>query len=260
MVRSNLLKRQFERDGFLVLKNVFTRKVADNIISEANKLYELPEVKNSYMKYFENSSDNSSKILARMENFINDSNMVDFKEFISNEVTPIVEEVLESRVNLFKDKINWKLPGGGAFKPHQDFEAWSDFPPTYYVTCAILVDECTFENGCLEMVSESHKNGVLKNENGCLNEELVNSMNWEPIFGNSRDLVIFDSFVPHRSGMNMSTKSRRVFYFTYNLRDEGDFYQAYFEKKRTEFPPDFDRDDKTEINLNSKYNLANPIK
>ena len=56
MVRSNLLKRQFERDGFLVLKNVFTRKVADNIISEANKLYELPEVKNSYMKYFENST------------------------------------------------------------------------------------------------------------------------------------------------------------------------------------------------------------
>ena len=147
-----------------------------------------------------------------MENFINDSNMVDFKDFISNEVTPTVEEVLEC-INLFKDKINWKLPGGGAFKPHQDFEAWSDFPPTYYVTCAILVDEYTFENGCLEMVSESHKNGVLKNENGCLNEELVNSMDWEPIFGNSRDLVIFDSFVPHRSGMNMSTKSKGILFY-----------------------------------------------
>ena len=260
-MRFNLLNRQFNRDGYLVLKNVFSNNISKIIVSEADKLYNLPEIKNGYMKYFENSSQsNSKKILARIENFINDSNLTELNNIINNEVNPIVEEVLESRVNMFKDKINWKLSGGGAFKPHQDFDAWSDFPPTFYVTCAILVDECTHENGCLEMVAEKHNYGILKNEFGCIDKDLVDSMNWQPILGNSKDLIIFNSLVPHRSGINMTTNSRRVFYFTYNLRDQGDYYNAYFEKKRNEFPPDFERNDYTHINLKSKYNLANPIK
>ena len=259
MSRPNLLKRQFNRDGFLVLKNVFSKSQSSLILSEAEKLFNLPEIKGGYMKYFE-SDNNNNKILARMENFIEDPNLSDLRELVYNEVAPILEEVLEKRVTLLKDKINWKLPGGGAFKPQQDFEAWSDFPPRYYVTCAILVDECTKENGCLEMVAGKHQEGVLKNEHGTIDKDVVNSMEWLPILGNSRDLVLFDSFVPHRSGLNESTNSRRVCYFTYNLLEDGDYYDAYFKKKREEFPPDFERDSDTKINLNSKYNLANPIK
>ena len=232
MTAPNLLKRQFKRDGFLVLKNVFTKEQSKLIISEAEKLFSLPEIKGGYMKYFE-SKDNSyeNKILARMENFIKDDNLINLKKLVDNDVKPILEEVLEKRVSLFKDKINWKLPGGGAFKPHQDFDAWSDFPPKYYVTCAILVDNCTKENGCLEMVAGKHTDGVLKNNNGEINQDIVNSMDWLSILGNSRDLVLFDSFVPHRSGLNESNNSRRVCYFTYNLLEEGDHYDAYFKKK-----------------------------
>ena len=175
MSRPNLLKRQFNRDGFLVLKNVFSKSQSNLILSEAEKLFNLPEIKGGYMKYFE-SDNNNNKILARMENFIEDPNLSDLRDLVYNEVSPILEEVLEKRVTLLKDKINWKLPGGGAFKPHQDFEAWSDFPPTYYVTCAILVDECTKENGCLEMVAGKHQEGVLKNEHGTINEDIVDSM------------------------------------------------------------------------------------
>ena len=194
MSRPNLLKRQFNRDGFLVLKNVFSKSQSNLILSEAEKLFNLPEIKGGYMKYFE-SDNNNNKILARMENFIEDPNLSDLRDLVYNEVSPILEEVLEKRVTLLKDKINWKLPGGGAFKPHQDFEAWSDFPPTYYVTCAILVDECTKENGCLEMVAGKHQEGVLKNEHGTINEDIVDSMEWLPILGNSRDLVLFNSFI-----------------------------------------------------------------
>lgn len=264
MATPNLLKRQFNRDGYLVLKNVFSKKMSETIVSEANKLYNLPEVKGGYMKYFEKKTDTQTgtdtKILARMEYFINEEKLSELKKIVDNEVTPILEEVLESRVALFKDKINWKLPGGGAFKPHQDFEAWEDLPPKYYVTCAIFVDECTVENGCLEMVSEKHTEGVLENTNGCINKDVVDSMEWRPILGDSRDLVIFDAFVPHRSGPNLSNSPRRVYYFTYNLLKDGNYYEDYFTKKRAEFPPDIERDENTQLNLNSKYNLANPIK
>jgi 2-aminoethylphosphonate dioxygenase len=264
MVGSNFLKRQFNRDGYIVLKNVFTKKQTDIIVSEAKKLYELPQIKGGYMKYYEDNSFNcninKNKILARIENFIHDPNLSSLKNVVNTEVTPIVEEMLESRVSLFKDKINWKFPGGGAFKPHQDYDAWADLSPKTFVTAAIFVDECTVENGCLEMVRGKHKEGIFKNDFGQLDKDLVYSMEWQTILGASSDLILFDSYVPHRSDVNKSDNSRRVYYFTYNLMSEGDYYDAYFEKKRFEFPPDFERDQNTNINLNSKYNLANPIK
>ena len=70
-------------------------------------------------------------------------------------------------------------------------------------------------------------------------------------------IILFDSFVPHRSGPNLSNGSRRVIYLTYNLSDEGDYYEEYFASKRKNFPPDFER--KGPVNLTNKYNLANPI-
>ncbi len=257
MAIRNLLTRQFNRDGFLLLKNVFSKTQVNTILSEVDKLYSLPEVKSSYMKYFEKNKE--SKTLARIENFLKEPQLQRLNNFVDIEVTPILEEVLEERVILFKDKINWKLPGGGAFDPHQDFEAWEDFPPRKFITCAVFVDECTRENGCLEMVAGQHTKGILKNTNGRLDQNLVESFEWQSILCGNRDLVIFDSFVPHRSDINLTDNPRRVFYFTYNLLSDGDYYNAYFDKKRSEFPPDFERTDGTNINTNSKYNLANPI-
>ena len=49
----NLLKKQFNRDGYIILKNVFSKEMSKTIVSEANKLYNLPEIKGGYMKYFE---------------------------------------------------------------------------------------------------------------------------------------------------------------------------------------------------------------
>ena len=48
-------------------------------------------------------------------------------------------------------------------------------------------------------------------------------------------------------------------YFTFNKLDEGNYYGAYFDKKRKEMPPDFERDPNKTYNINNKYNLANPI-
>ena len=73
------------------------------------------------------------------------------------------------------------------------------------------------------------------------------------------DLVIFNAFVPHRSGKNTSNNTRRVFYFTFNKLEEGNYYGDYFEKKRREMPPDFERDPNKVYNTQNKYNLANPI-
>ena len=255
MSNHNNYSKQFKNDGFILLKDFFTVEEADLIKTCADNLYNLPEVRESYMKFYENTKD--QRILSRMEYFIN--SQPELKNLVDTKVTPILKEIMNQNMCLFKDKINWKLPGGGKFKPHQDNEAWSDFPPTYYITCAFSVDNCTIENGCLEMVRGEHTKGILKNNNGCLDKEIVDNLEWEPMLTTTRDLIAFDSFVPHRSDINHSNNARRIFYFTYNRESEGSYYEDYFKKKRIELPPDFEREENKEYNLNSKYNLANPI-
>jgi len=248
-------KSQYKRDGYIVIRDFFSPLETEAIVSCADSLFKLPDVKGRYMKYYENTS--NGRILARIEKFFSEEPRI--MNLLKSRIMPKLIELEGEPMTLFKDKLNWKLSGGGEFKPHQDFEAYSDFPPKYYTTCAVFADTCTIENGCLEMVRGEADKGVLPNDNGCIKDELVSKYTWEPVLVSPSDLVFFNAFVPHRSGKNTSNNTRRVYYFTFNKLNEGNHYGAYFENKRREMPPDFERDPNKVYNTKNKYNLANPI-
>lgn len=259
---SNTLFNYYKKHGFVLIRNFFDSNDKSIIANVANRLYNSPDLKgnenSSCRKYYENTI-NGNRILSRMEKVCKVHSK--FNKYINPKVNSVLNNYEGKNMVLFKDKLNWKLPGGGAFRPHQDFQAWSDFPPKYYVSCAIFIDECTIDNGCLEMAEDNRHEGLIKyNETDrCLESDLTDKMNWVPILAKPDDLVIFDAFVPHRSGVNNTNHSRGVFYLTYNESKYGDFYEEYFKRKWHEFPPDIDRTDNTELDLNSKYNFANPI-
>ena len=107
------------------------------------------------MKYYENT--NKDRVLCRIEKFFSiESRIINL---LKSKIIPKLTELEGKPMKLFKDKLNWKLPGGGKFKPHQDFEAWNDFPPKYYTTVALFADECTKENGCLQ-IKRKDKEGI----------------------------------------------------------------------------------------------------
>jgi len=56
------------------------------------------------------------------------------------------------------------------------------------------------------------------------------------------DVAFFDSYVPHRSGPNLTAKPRRVLYVTYNRASEGDHRLRYYADKRKSYPPDCERE------------------
>ena len=167
---------------------------------------------------------------------------------------------------LFKDKLNWKIGGGKGFKPHQDHPAWTDFPPDKFINVALFANNSTIENGCLEFgINEKTKQKytelVKYNENGTgeLDSEIEDSLTWYPAITSPKDILIFDSYIPHRSKENKTQNSRRIFYFTYNEIKYGDLYDKYLEKKRIEFPPDIERTNSNIKISGNKYNLANPM-
>lgn len=175
-----------------------------------------------------------------------------FLDFVTHHVEPAVTELVGEAVTLFKDKTNEKLPGGGAFGPHQDFAAYRSFKPRYHVTALLTVDPANRVNGCLQMATNFDEliaakcNCVLDTIdgkallhycdggpcNGDIRADIIAELKWQPLETSPADVVVFDSFVPHYSDANKSNKPRRAVFITFNRLSEGSFYNEYYADKR----------------------------
>jgi hypothetical protein len=50
------------------------------------------------------------------------------------------------------------------------------------------------------------------------------------------DILIFGSYLAHRSGANVSSKDRRAIYATYNCAAEGDLHDKYYSDRQKLWP------------------------
>ena len=238
--------QDFDRDGFLVIRNVFEKKEIDQFVSWVDEVQSYPEVPGKYMMYFEKSLlEAEDRILQRLENVYEYHN--DFRNlFDSDQVKGVVSDLFREAAVLFKDKINFKLPGGSGFDWHQDQQAgWWTYAQIF-ITALICIDRVTPDNGPLEISAGHHKRGLIGKEWEPLNEDHMKEMKFESVMLEPGDMVFFDSFVPHGSGPNMTDQSRRVLYITYNKLSEGDHRKQYYADKRKSFPPDCERDPEKE--------------
>ena len=133
---------------------------------------------------------------------------------------------------LYKEKINYKLPGGAGYAPHQDAPAYR-FVATH-VSCMVAVDDSLIDNGCLEVVSGHHHELLPVDDVGCIRADVVDAMDWAPVEVRAGETLWFHSRTPHRSGPNLGPMPRRALYPTYNALAEGDLRAAYYEQKRAE--------------------------
>eukprot|EP01098_Paradermamoeba_levis_P000770 TRINITY_DN10899_c0_g1_i1.p1 TRINITY_DN10899_c0_g1~~TRINITY_DN10899_c0_g1_i1.p1 ORF type:complete len:257 (-),score=62.77 TRINITY_DN10899_c0_g1_i1:124-894(-) len=233
----------WKRDGFLKLdRRLFAEEDVSGLVSWISDIEHWPETPGKWMKYFEKSQNDGSRLLQRVENFFPFHDKLN-SLFNSPKFLQIVSELFGEPAVLYKEKINFKLPGGDGFKAHQDAQAgWDMYGHTIHLTAMVAVDDCTPENGCLELVSGKHKDGLIGPMWAEIPKEVVDQLTWVSCPCKSGDVVFFDSFVPHRSGPNTTDKARRVLYLTYNKLVEGDFREKYYADKRKSFPPDCERD------------------
>jgi len=236
--------KSYNQDGFLLLRanEIWSDKETQDFIKFANELDAWPEMPGKWMKYFENSLIDKSKILQRIENFLDYHPGLN-EMFNGANFLQLVSDLMGGESVLFKEKINYKLPGGGEFKPHQDAQAgWGQYGHTLHISVLVTIDASDLENGCLEVVRGRHKEGLLGPEWQELGDEVVKSMVWESVPTQPGDILFFDSFVPHRSGPNLSSRPRRALYATYNKKSEGECRAQYYVDKRKNFPPDIERE------------------
>jgi hypothetical protein len=131
---------------------------------------------------------------------------------------------------LYKEKINYKPPGGAGYAPHQDAPAYPFVAS--HVSCMIAVDDAGPGNGCLEVVSGHHQAVLPMDSAGCIRADVASGLTWEPVQVRAGEVLWFHSRTPHRSGPNLGSTPRRALYPTYNAAAEGDLRADYYAAKR----------------------------
>jgi 2-aminoethylphosphonate dioxygenase len=230
---------RLERDGYAVVRGFFDAQHTRQLLEWTQELERAPEVSGRHWVYREDSvTAPGRRVIQRIENFCPYHEGFD-KLIRQGALARWSGALMRGPVVLFKDKINFKMPGGAGFKAHQDQQAgWSVYAPLF-VTVMVTLDAATVENGCLEIAAGRHREGLIGEQWVPLEEQ---GLDLQPIPTAPGDVIFFDSFVPHASKANLTDSPRRILYLTYNLASHGDHRARYFADKHASFPPDIDRD------------------
>ncbi len=227
-----------DRDGYLLARGFFDADETRDMLRWTEEISTAPEVPGRHMVYYEDSlTEPGRRVVQRIENFC--PFHPQFDALVRHgRLLDWTAALMRAPVVLFKEKINFKMPGAPGFKAHQDQQAgWTRYAPIF-VTALVTIDPATIENGCLEMVPGRHREGLIGEEWNPLSED---GLGLHPVPTLPGDVIFFDSFAPHASKANLTGSPRRILYLTYNAAGHGDHRVQYFSDKRASFPPDVER-------------------
>ena len=133
---------------------------------------------------------------------------------------------------LYKEKLNYKLAGGGGYTAHQDGYTGLGVSKEPYVfmtqVCMIALDDFTMENGCPEVAPATwqKKEGWLR---PLPDEDTLGP--WIPVMLKKGDVLIYDNYMLHRSGTNATDTNRRALFGIYNAAADGDWHDVYYQNE-----------------------------
>ncbi|KAI8095990.1 hypothetical protein BDF21DRAFT_353984 [Thamnidium elegans] len=265
----NLTEEQvqsYNKDGFLLIQDFFSTAEHQSLENFCDEFQTWGKEKGKWMQYYEHNTVTGEDQLCRTENFTPfHQGMKDYVN--SPRLLQVLERLHGEQYVLFKEKVNYKLPGGGGFPAHQDAPAFVQFGQASHMTVMFTIDATTAANGCLEVVPGSHINDcdrrILPQEkhDGSIAMDWVNKHNWVPVHCQPGSVLIFGAYLAHRSGDNVTENARKAVYLTYNAASEGNFRDHYYDEKRRLFPPSYEREEGKDYSEGAIiYNLATPIR
>ena len=137
---------------------------------------------------------------------------------------PCKDIVGEDEVRLFTEKLNLKRKHkGGSIILHQDFPYWTDVTKaaSRVATAMLFLDDATVENGCLEVVPGSHREGLQTRRAvdgfGSLeiDPQKYDQSRLLPVPVKAGAVIFFGPFLVHRSLPNRAAADRRALLFSY---------------------------------------------
>lgn len=234
----------YSNNGYILQEGFFNADEINLWQTAVAYLQNIPEIIGGPMKYFEKSQIDSGIILNRVENFCDYLPLVDAL-IQGNKIKSLIKNLTGRDYILFKEKINFKLPGGGGFKPHQDGAAFRKFVDDELVTVMIPIHVSNEENGCFRLKKDAYTKELRQHNNGSISECEYSEeyeKDWQSVNMKPGDILCFSSYLIHQSNDNLSNLPRSCYFITYSPQELGDQRQEYFAFKREKFPPRIERD------------------
>lgn len=227
----------FERDGYVIVKGLFTVPEIIELAEASNELLkrrDLIDQANRRCRW-QNHHESGECRFDCFDPVIDLSPVV---EHIARDprLTDLVSGLYGERAHLFKDKLIYKPPGASGYALHQDYIAWPSFPRSF-VTLLVPIDPTTDSNGAVEVFPGRHRDGCLSPEDGEYHEldaSVVDESSGVRLVLEPGDIAVFHGMLPHRSAPNRSQQWRRQLYLSYNAdSDGGDQRDAHYQEFQT---------------------------
>lgn len=211
--------QQYQRDGYLIVKELFTA-------AEVAALLEAVEHGDRVAQNTYGANDATGRA-AKLAIWFNVGNDIWSALSTCPRLVNGVRILLGEDVAFFHGKVILKeARKGGAWEWHQDYGYWYDqgFAFPRLLSCWVALDPATRENGCLEVLKGSHQlgrvtHGKFGQQTG-IDPTRVKAL--EPLFEKvycemqPGAVLFFHSNLLHASGPNNSDKHRRSVVMCYN--------------------------------------------
>ena len=228
--------QRYQKEGFLILRNVFDPDDMQSLQDETNRLLvecrDLISPGNLRCRYMPHHE--TGEPLFEVFDPVNDLSPVCERFCFDPRLLSIVESLYGETACLFKEKLIFKPPGALGYNLHQDIPlSWKGFPRSF-LTVLIPIDPSCEENGCTEVFSGYHQDFLSPDESVyMLPDDVVDPTRRTSLVLNPGDIAIFHGLTPHRSAANRSNRMRRVLYVSYNsLSDGGEQREAHYAEFR----------------------------
>jgi 2-aminoethylphosphonate dioxygenase len=222
----------YDRDGFLILREVFGPDEIASLAAEAETLLERKELidtQNIRCRWSDHAVTGECTFDC-FDPVIDIGPVCRFFAYDERILAPL-RQLYRDEAYLFKDKLIFKPPGVKGYQLHQDYIGWPEFPETF-VTVIVAIDSTEAANGATEVFPGYHRQGYLSPKDGEYHQLPLSTV--EESTGvilelQPGDMAVFSGFTPHRSAPNASDSWRRQLYLSYNAaRDGGDQRDAHY--------------------------------
>ena len=151
------------------------------------------------------------------------------RRLVDGELREVAASALGEDAVAFKDKLNYKHPGGAGFSPHQDLLAYPGVARV--VSILVAIDECRVDSGCLWM-ADGVNHPLPVDERGVVLADVAGSLHWDPVELGPGEAVCIDGLAPHYSEANRSLAPRRVLVASYAPSVERYTREEYYSARR----------------------------
>jgi len=163
---------------------------------------------------------------------------------VTGPLAALARAAMGAEVVDFKDKINYKQPGGAGFAAHQDLRAYPGLGRV--VSILVAIDACSTASGCV-WLAPGVEELLPTDSRGVVVDKAVASLSWEPVELAPGDAVVLDGLAPHYSEANHSAEQRRVLVASYAPATEGYGRDHYYRARASHIDADRARDGRFRI-------------